>query len=45
MGRLKGSNGLWVDGDEEKVRCLVSDVFGTPSAIAPALGRTGTDAR
>ena len=39
MGCLKGSNGLWVDGDEEKVRCLVSGVFGTPSAVAPALVR------
>ena len=39
MGRLKGSKGLWVDGDEEKVRFLVSDVFGTPSAVAPVLAR------
>ena len=39
MGRLKGSNRLWVNGDEEKVRCLVSDVFGTPSAVVPVLAR------
>ena len=31
MGRLKGSNGVWVDSDEEKVGCLVSEVFGLQS--------------
>ena len=39
MGRLTGANGLWVDGDEEKVRCLVSEVFGTPSVDAQVLAR------
>ena len=39
MGRLKGTNGLWVDGDEEKVRCLLSEVIGTPSVDARILAR------
>ena len=31
IGRLRGANGMWVDRDEEKVGCLVSEVFGVPS--------------
>ena len=31
IGRLRGANGVWVDRDEEKVGCLVSEVFGVPS--------------
>ena len=31
MGRLKGSGGVWVESDEGKVRCLVSEVFGVQS--------------
>ena len=39
MRRLEGTNGLWVDGDEEKVRCLVSEVFGAPSDHAQIVAR------
>ena len=28
MGRLRGTNGLWLEGDEEMVDGLVGDVFG-----------------
>ena len=31
MGRLKGTTGVWMNSDEEKVECLVSEVFGLPS--------------
>ena len=33
MGRLRGSSGVWLEGDGEKVAGLVGDVF----------GRQGTD--
>ena len=36
IGRLRGSNGLWLDEDDEKVDGLVRDVFGLPTAD-PAL--------
>ena len=32
MGRLKGSNGAWLVGDEAKVDGLVRDVFGVSGA-------------
>ena len=35
MRRLRGSNGVWLDGDGEKVGGLVRDVFGLP-AVDPA---------
>ena len=31
MGTLRGANGMWVDRDEEKVGCLVLEVFEVPS--------------
>ena len=31
MGRLRGSNGVWLDGDGEKVGGLVRDIFGLPT--------------
>ena len=31
MGRLRGSSGLWLDGDGAKVDWLVRDVFGEPA--------------
>ena len=34
MGRLKGTNGVWMSSDEEKVECLVSEVFELPSGGA-----------
>ena len=40
IGRLKGSNGVWVDSDEEKVGCLVSEVFGLQSGGARIGPRT-----
>ena len=30
IGRLKGSNGVWLESEEDKVRCLLSEVFGIP---------------
>ena len=39
MGCLRGANRLWMDGDEEKVRFLVSEVVGTPSADTRVLAQ------
>ena len=30
MGRLKGARGEWLESDDDKLRCLVSEVFRAP---------------
>ena len=38
MGRMRGANGDWLEGDKEKVDGLVRDIFGAP-VVGVAEGR------
>ena len=42
IGRLKESNGVWLESDEDRVRCLVSEVFVVP-VNASKLGPWGVE--
>ena len=33
MGSLKGLNGVWLESEEDRVKCLVSEVFEMPVSI------------